>query len=115
MDSKRQNKVARLIQKDVSEIFQIDYQNAFGPVLITITRVRVTPDLGLARINISIFGASDKQAVLKSIKSHGTDIRAKFALRARNQLRIMPTFEFFIDDSLDYIEKIDKLLKGDEG
>jgi len=111
MDSKRQNKIARLIQKDVSEIFQSEYKNFFGPVLITVTKARVTPDLSLARIHLSIFGSISKETILESIKKQTKEIRLKFSLKAKNQLRIMPNFEFYIDDSLDYIEKIDSLLK----
>ena len=111
MDSKRQNKIARLIQKDISDIFQTAYQNFFGPVLITVTKVRITPDLSLARINLSIFGTEDKESVLINIKKQTREIRLKFSQKAKNQLRIMPAFEFYIDDSLDYIEKIDTLLK----
>ena len=69
MDTKRQNKISRLIQKDISDIFQTDYQNFFGPVLITITKVRVTSDLSLARINLSIFGTDDKIPILNNIKN----------------------------------------------
>lgn len=112
MDTKRQNKISRLIQKDISDIFQTDYQNFFGPVLITITKVRVTSDLSLARINLSIFGTDDKIPILNNIKKQTKEIRLKFSMRAKNQLRIMPHFEFFIDDSLDYIEKIETLLKN---
>jgi len=111
MDTKRQNKISRLILKDISSIFQTEYQNFFGPVMITVTKVRVTPDLSLARINLSIYGSNDKEAVLKNVKKQAADIRLKFSNRAKNQLRIMPVFEFFIDDSLDYIERIDELLK----
>jgi len=112
MDTKRQNKISRLIQKDISEIFQTDYQNFFGPVMITITKVRVTSDLSLARINISIFGTDEKASVLDNIKKQTKEIRLKFGMRAKNQLRIIPQFEFYIDDSLDYIEKIETLLKS---
>ncbi|MDD3878008.1 MAG: ribosome-binding factor A [Bacteroidales bacterium] len=111
MESKRQSKISRLIQKDLSEIFQNDYQNFFGPVLITVTKARVTPDLSLARIFLSIFGNADKNIVLENIKKQSWEIRKKFGLRAKNQLRIIPNFEFTIDDSLDYIEKIETLLK----
>lgn len=112
MDTKRQNKISRMIQKDISEIFQVDYRNFFGPVIITVTKVRVTSDLSLARINMSIFGTDNKDAVLQNIKKQTKEIRLKFSMRAKNQLRIMPVFEFYIDDSLDYIEKIDTLLKS---
>jgi len=111
MDSKRQNKIARLIQRDISNIFQTDYQNFFGPVMITVTKVRVTADLSLAHVNISIYGTSDKKAILENIKKQAKEIRLKFAVKAKNQLRIIPVFEFHIDDSLDYIDKIESLLK----
>ncbi len=111
MESKRQSKISRLIQKDLGEIFQLEYQNFFGPSLITITKVNVTPDLSLARVFLSIYGHTDKNDILKNIKNQAWEIRKKFGLRAKNQLRIIPNFEFFIDDSLDYIENIENLLK----
>jgi len=111
METKRQSKISRLIQKDLGDIFQTEYQNFFGQVMITVTKVRITPDLSIARVFLSIFGDNDKEKVLENIKKQSWEIRKKFGFRAKNQLRIIPEFDFIIDDSLDYIEKIENLIK----
>lgn len=110
MESKRQQKIARLIQKDLGEIFRIFAKNQLNGYLITVTKVHVTPDMSLARVALSLFGPSDKNAVFKNIKDHKKEIRHQLGVRVKGQLRIIPDLEFFIDDSLDYIEKIDNLL-----
>ncbi|MFA6924089.1 MAG: 30S ribosome-binding factor RbfA [Bacteroidales bacterium] len=111
MATTRQNKVARLIQKNLSEIFQQESINYCRGSMITVTKVNVTPDLSIARTNLSIYGTSDKSALLKIVKDDTKEIRHKLAVRIKNQVRIIPNLEFFIDDSLDYIENIEKLLK----
>jgi len=112
MDSKRQNKISRLIQKDIGSIMQTAYPNFFGNALITVTKVRVTPDLSIARIYLSIFTPDDKNIILDNIKKQTWEIRKKLGEVAKNQLRIIPNLEFYVDDSLDYIEKIENLLKN---
>lgn len=110
-ESTRQKKVARLIQKEVAEIF-LRKGGEFAPgKLISITKVRVSPDLSYAKIYISIFPSANHDEILKSIQEHSHKIRFELGHKVRSQLRIVPEIAFFIDDSLDYIEKIDKLLK----
>lgn len=110
MDSQRQLKIARLIQKEIGDIFQREGRSKFGPGMITVTHVKITKDLSIARIHVSLFNISDKNELLTVIRSHGNDIRYQLGKRIRNQVRIIPELEFFIDDSLDYIENIEKLL-----
>ena len=111
MPTLRQQKVARLIQKEISDIFLLKGKILFGNAFITVTGVRITPDLSLARIHVSLFKANDRSALLEKIKLHTKDIRRELGNRVAKQLRITPSLEFYIDDSLDYVEKIDSLLK----
>ncbi len=111
MESIRQQKVARLIQKELSEMFQHDGMTYSGGGLLTITTVKVTSDLSIARVYLSIFGAADKKAVIDNLKSATKEIRYKLGQRVKMQLRIIPELKFMEDDSLDFIERIDDLLK----
>lgn len=111
MEGKRLEKVSRQIQKDLGEIFQRQAQAVFQGKMITVTAVRVTPDLGLAKVYLSIFPPENKQAIMEAIKHNTKTIRHELAQRIRNQMRIVPDLAFYIDDSLDYIENIDRLLK----
>ncbi len=110
MDSTRQQKYARLIQKEISDVFQHDGYNYYGKAFVTITMVRVSPDLGIARVYLSIFNEKDSKAVLDMIDKHNWEIRKKLGAKIRHQARIIPELKFFLDDSLDYADKIDKLL-----
>lgn len=80
--------------------------------MISITKVRVSPDLSYAKIYISIFPSADQSAILESIHEHSSRIRFEMGQKVRRQLRIVPEIAFFIDDSLDYIDNIDRLLKS---
>ena len=113
METTRQNKIARLIQKDMSEIIQLESRGMFGNAMITVTRVRVAADLSVAKIYLSIFvtGLSDKKEILKKINLRTKEFRRNFGNRAKHQLRVIPELEFLHDDSLDYIENIENLLK----
>jgi ribosome-binding factor A len=112
MESTRQKKVSRLIQKELADIF-IRRGNEFAHgKLVSITKVRVSPDLSFAKVYISIFPATNQDDILHSIQEHGTKIRFDLGQKIRSQLRIVPDIAFHIDDSLDYIDKIDKLLKS---
>jgi ribosome-binding factor A len=111
MDSTRQLKYARLIQKEMGDIFQKEGYNYFGKAFVTVTGVRVSPDLGIAKIYVSIFGVKDANAVMERIDHHNKEIRKQLGSRIRHQARIIPELKFFLDDSLDYAEKIEKLLK----
>jgi ribosome-binding factor A len=111
METIRQQKVSRLVQKEIGEIFQFDMKGHFGNVLITVTKVNVTKDMSIARVYLSIFAAPKKEDLFKAILASNKEIRRNLGNRVKNQLRIIPSLEFFIDDSLDYIEHIDKLLQ----
>jgi len=80
--------------------------------MVSVTKVRVSPDLSFARVYISIYTSTGQDGVLKAIQDHSTKIRFEMGQKIRKQLRIVPEIAFFIDDSLDYIDKIDKLLKS---
>jgi ribosome-binding factor A len=111
MDSIRQNKIARLIQKDLAEIFQMESREHFRGKLISVTTVRITKDLSIARVYLSIFPSEGSAEVMKLIKQLTPQIRGILGRKVGKQLRIVPELEFFIDDSLDYIENIDRILK----
>lgn len=111
MESTRQHKVSRLIQKDLSEILQAMARDLWGGNMITVTKVHVTPDLALSRIFLSLFGKTPKEQLLGEINAHKKEIRLRLGNRIHNQVRSIPELEFFIDDSLDYIENIENLLK----
>jgi len=110
METTRQQKIARLIQKDLGMIFQQESRNLFGGVMITVTKVNIAKDLSIARTYLSLFGTKDKEALLENIRLHTKAIRRELGIRVHNQLRIIPELHFFLDDSLDYIENIDHLL-----
>ncbi len=111
MESTRQQKISRLVQKELGIIFQQESRNLFNGAMITVTKVQVTKDLAIARANLSLFGTKDKTALLEKIRHHGRELRHHLARQVHDQLRIMPELQFFIDDSLDYIDNIDHLLK----
>ena len=110
MDSTRQLKFARLIQKEIGDIFVKEGRNFYGSSFVTVTSVKITPDLSKARIHISVFQNKGEE-VLHKLHLHSHEIRKSLGERIRNQARIIPELEFFIDDSLDYAEKIDKIMK----
>ena len=111
MESKRQQKFAGLIQQDLAAIFQRESMNYLPNTLITITRVRVTPDLAIARIFLSFFNNTNPHQALQNIKLHANEIRYKLGARIKDQVRIIPQLEFFIDDTGDYVERMDKLFE----
>ena len=111
MDTTRQLKVSRLIQKEIGEIFQRETRIFFGTALITVTQVRVSPDLSITKIYVSLFNVPDTQVLLKLIQVHTKEIRIKLSERIKKQVRIIPNLVFFLDDSLDYAMRIDELLK----
>lgn len=113
MDTTRQSKIARLIQRELSEIFQQQTRATHG-ILVSVSAVRVSPDLSIARAYLSIFPPAKSEEILKNINTNAKSIRYDLGTRVRHQLRIIPELKFFIDDSLDYIENIDTLLKKDE-
>ena len=110
MESTRQAKISRLLQKELSELFRQQTAKTHG-TLVSVSVVRVSPDLSVARAYLSIFPSDKAEAVLQSINASAKTIRYELAQKLRNDLRKTPEFSFFIDDSLDYIENIDNLLK----
>ena len=110
MESTRLNKISRLIQKDLGVIFQRESRNLFGGAMITVTKVEVVKDLSIARVHLSLFATPDKTALLEKIRSQTKEIRHQLGRQVHNQLRIVPDLQFFLDDSLDYIENIENLL-----
>ncbi len=110
METTRQNKISRLLQKELSEIFLAETRKMSG-VMVSVSVVRVTSDLSIARAYLSIFPAGRSVEILKSIQDNSKSIRHELAQRVRFQLRKMPELHFHIDDSLDYAEKIEELLK----
>lgn len=110
METTRQQKISRLLQKEMSLYFQRHGSEYLGK-MITVTSVRVTPDYGLAKIYVSIYPTTQNEEVMKLIDSENKNIRFEIAKIIKNQLRKIPEFHFYIDDSLDYADRIDSLLK----
>ncbi len=113
METKRQQKISKLIQRDLSEIFQREVAHLTPGVMVTVTKVYVTPDLSLAKVYLSLFPAKDKVKLVEDINKASREIRGLLGNRIRHQVRSIPELRFYLDDSLDYIEKIDDLLKND--
>ncbi|WP_128544151.1 30S ribosome-binding factor RbfA [Larkinella soli] len=109
MESKRQQKVARVLQKDLSEIFQRDARHLFNGAFITVTSVRISPDLSIARVYLSFLAVKNREMLLDLIREKGRSIRQQLADRVRHQLRIVPELNFYIDDTADYAAKMDAL------
>jgi ribosome-binding factor A len=112
MESTRQKKVSRLIQKELAEIFIRKTSEIAHGKLVSVTIVRVSPDLSFARVFLSIFPSANQDEVLCTIRDTAPTLRFELGQKVRTQLRIVPELAFFIDDSLDYIDNIDKLLKS---
>lgn len=108
--SARQNKISRLIQKELSEIFLLQTKSMNG-VLVSVSAVRISPDMSIARVYLSVFPSERSQEIVKNINDNMKSIRYELGTRVRHQLRIIPELKFFVDDSLDYAERIDELLK----
>jgi len=109
MDSTRQQKFARLIQKELAEIFQRDIKSYFAGAFITVTTVRVSPDLGVAKIFLSLMLAKDKNALLEKVNENRKAIRKMLGDKIRNQARIIPELIFYIDDNVEYAAKMEEL------
>jgi ribosome-binding factor A len=109
MESKRQQKFAGVIQKDLAEIFQREGMNYLPGTMVTVTKVRVSPDLALARVYLSFFNTANKDLAINTIKSHAGEIRYKLGSRIKDQARIVPQLDFFVDDTSEYVERMDKI------
>lgn len=110
METTRQNKISRLIQKELSEIFLLQTKSMNG-ILVSVSAVRISPDMSIARVYLSVFPSEKSQEIVKNINDNMKSIRYELGTRVRYQLRIIPELKFFVDDSLDYAERIDELLK----
>ena len=113
METTRQQKISRLIQKELSEIFRQQTAKTHG-VIISVSAVRVSPDLGIAKAYLSIFPSEKGKELLESINASAKTIRYELAQKVRYQLRKTPELAVYLDDSLDYIENIDTLLKKED-
>lgn len=110
MESTRLSKIERLLQKELGDIFQKEAQSMKG-ILISVSVVRVSPDLSVARVYLSIFPSDKGKELLENIRANVKAIRFELGQRIRTQVRKIPELAFFLDDSLDYLENIDNLLK----
>ncbi|MBO7497977.1 MAG: 30S ribosome-binding factor RbfA [Bacteroidaceae bacterium] len=110
METTRQNKIARLIQKELSDIFLLQSKSMSG-VIVSVTNVRVTPDLSIAHAYISVFPSDKSEEIVNNLNGNMKSIRYDLGTRVRFQLRVIPELKFHVDDSLDYLEHIDELLK----
>lgn len=109
METKRQAKISRLLQRELSEIFRRQTAS-MGGVLVSVSVVRVSPDLSIARAYLSIFPSERASEILKNINSQAKSVRYELAQAVKQVLRKCPELQFYLDDSLDYIENIDRLL-----
>jgi ribosome-binding factor A len=110
MTTTRQNKVSRLLQKELGEYLQRNGSGLTGGKMVTVTVVRISPDLGVAKVYLSIFPGDGAQEALQSLSDKAGLFRKEMGKRLRNQLRHIPEIAFFLDDSLDYIDRIENLL-----
>lgn len=111
MESTRQQKISKLLMKDLGELFQKEIPELVGSkAMITVTKVSITRDLALARVYLSLFAAPDKEELLGKIRQSSKTIRLQLGKKIRHQVRAIPELIFELDDSLDYIERIDELL-----
>ena len=113
MTTTRQHKVSRLLHKELGEYFQRQSKAITGGKMITVTVVRISPDLGIAKVYLSIFPGDKAGETIQAISEKAGLVRSTIGNKLRNQLRHIPEFTFFLDDSLDYIDRIEGLLKDE--
>jgi len=114
-ENQRQKRIGSLLQRDLAEVLQnAATQGGMKGVIISISKVKVTVDLSIAKIYLSVFPNKNTKELIKGIKSNTPLIRHELAKRTKNQLRRMPNLEFFIDDSLEYIDNIEQSLEKGE-
>lgn len=111
LEGKRQKQVAAVIEKELNEIFQKLGLNMLNGGMVSIASVKITPDLYEARVYLSFFKVTDQKASLKSIEDRAWEIKKELTSRVRNQLRSMPVLHFYIDDTLEYVDKMENLFK----
>jgi ribosome-binding factor A len=112
METKRQQKFGRQIQKDLSDIFQKEFKEIFGKGLVTVTEVKISPDLSVARCYLSFLLIDDRESVMDELDNRNKAIRNALAIRIRKQARIIPNLVFFLDDTAAYAAKIEALFEG---
>lgn len=112
--STRQEKVSKQIQKDIAQILQTKFQGIVPGTMVTVTEAQITPDFGFVKIYISIFPSKDKNAAVDMVNKKQKEIRFELGKKVKNQLRKVPEIRFYLDDSLDQMEKIDKLLNSEQ-
>ena len=110
MESHRQQKFASLLQRDLGEILQRDVKHWFDGAFITVTQVRMAPDLGLAKVYLSFLATNDRPALLARVEENAGRIRHRLAQRIRHQVRVIPELNFYLDDTADYAARMDALL-----
>ena len=110
MESTRQQKVARLLQRDLAEIMRLKSRIFGSGVMVSVTVVRMTPDLRLAKVYLSIFPSDNSEEVLKAVEKASRNIRYELGTLVGKQLRVVPERKFYLDDSFDYAKRIDDLL-----
>ncbi|MDY8135207.1 30S ribosome-binding factor RbfA [Aquimarina sp. 2201CG5-10] len=115
METNRQKKIAGVLQKDVADVIQLALREAgVKGILVSVTKVSVTTDLSIAKVYMSVFPHSEGERVLKEVTAVKSQIKHQVAQRTKNQLRRTPEMSYYIDDSLEYIDNIDKAIKGEE-
>ena len=114
MESNRQKKIGGLLQQDLVDVLQGAARGGMKGVIISVSKVKVTVDLSIAKVYLSVFPNDKAQELLEGIRSNTPLIRHEMSQRTRHQLRRMPHLEFFIDDSLEYIDGIERSLKGED-
>ena len=110
METTRQNKIARLIQKELSDIFQKQTMHMRG-VLVSVSACRISPDMSICRAYLSVFPSGKAEEIVENINTNQRQVRYELGTRLGKQLRIIPELKFFVDDSLDYAQHIDDLLR----
>ena len=110
MESTRQKKIASLLQRDLAEIFRANAASDFPGTLVSVSKVRVSPDLGLCRVYLSVFPTDRSESVMAFCEDQAPKLRAALAQKVRNQLRIIPALHYHLDDSMEYEANIDRLL-----
>ena len=111
IESTRQQKIGRQILRDMSDSFSKEAAPLIKGTMVSVTRVRMSPDFSLAKVYLSIFPFERHPEVMKVLEENNWMIRKALGIRVKNQLRIVPELAFYLDDSLEYISEIDKLLK----
>jgi len=109
MESNRQKKFAGLLQEELASIFQRECAAYLPNTLVTITKVRVSPDLAVAKVYLSFLNTNNTNLSVATVNSHAGEIRYKLGARIRHQARVVPTLTFFVDDTNEYVERMDQI------